>query len=58
MASSSRRATFPVLRPRLRNQREAGICVERNSWPGRAVMQSTRPASTMFLHSPPTGSTT
>ena len=38
----------PLARPRERNQRQAGICVERKSWPGSATMQSTKSASMML----------
>ena len=41
------------LRPFDRNHRQAGIWVDRNNCPGRAMMQSTRSASTMFFRISP-----
>ena len=43
----------PLRRPLDRNQRQAGIWVDRNSCPGSAMMQSTRPASMIFLRISP-----
>ena len=53
MNSVSLLCVSPATRPLRRNQRQAGIWVERNSCPGRAMMQSTSPASTIPLRIPP-----
>ena len=51
--SPCRPRRWPLRRSLDRNQRQAGIGVDRNNWPGSAMMQSTRPASMMFLRISP-----
>ncbi len=43
-----RSRNFPFFFDRVRNQRQAGIWVVSNNWPGSAIMQSTRSASIIF----------
>src|ERR1035441_2412083 len=47
----SRRLEFFL--SRARNQRQTGICVVKNNWPGSATMQSTRSASIKALRISP-----